>query len=456
VGFYDHDSVERTRAFPSAKSAREWMEDYVTAERRGRDSLRRFLLDLDAKEANEAEARTLGEVVELYFALDADPRNQGGLAPSTFQRYRTVANCYILGKPFHAPNGDPLPPARYSVDLASLPAVLFEEPQAPRAWREQMIQAGVPKPTRQHAWRVLSAVLSWAARSHVVPEIQTNGCIRANERAANSRRSARRGGTGRVAAGRRHGSQVSSWALSPQAVEAIRARMLARFRDRDPILVERDAMIVSLQYGLAARNQEVWGMRWMSLADTFAEVVEVISWGQLDEWGKTEHSTRRRTAVPTVLTEDARRWRSALRHWGHPARDEDFIIPGDLGGGQHGARDPRTGAVHFTANQAGKWGPKFFKPAVVEVAEQQKFTDILGATPYALRRGGISIRLRAEDAQTVAKECGTSLQMLDRHYAFAIDDLRRFGPRSVDVEWRAARAARVGGEPEGPHLRAVA
>ena len=197
-------------------------------------------------------------------------------------------------------------------------------------------------------------------------------------------------------------------------------------------------------------------MRWMSLADTFAEVVEVISWGQLDEWGKTEHSTRRRTAVPTVLTEDARRWRSALRHWGHPARDEDFIIPGDLGGGQHGARDPRTGAVHFTANQAGKWGPKFFKPAVVEVAEQQKFTDILGATPYALRRGGISIRLRAEDAQTVAKECGTSLQMLDRHYAFAIDDLRRFGPRSVDVEWRAARAARVGGEPEGPHLRAVA
>lgn len=60
-------------------------------------------------------------------------------------------------------------------------------------------------------------------------------------------------------------------------------------------------------------------------------------------------------------------------------------------------------------------------------------------------RGGISVRLRAEDAQTVAKECGTSLQMLDRHYAFAIDDLRRFGPRPFNELWMAAR-----GEDNGP------
>jgi transposase len=45
------------------------MHAYVTAERRGRDSLRRFLLDLDAKEANEVEARTIGEVIDLYFEL---------------------------------------------------------------------------------------------------------------------------------------------------------------------------------------------------------------------------------------------------------------------------------------------------------------------------------------------------------------------------------------------------
>lgn len=66
VGFYDHDKRERTRTFPSVRHARAWMNDYITAERRGRDSLRRFLLDLDAKEANEAEGRTIAQILELF------------------------------------------------------------------------------------------------------------------------------------------------------------------------------------------------------------------------------------------------------------------------------------------------------------------------------------------------------------------------------------------------------
>ncbi len=36
VGFYDHDKRERSRAFPSVRHARAWMDDYITAERRGR------------------------------------------------------------------------------------------------------------------------------------------------------------------------------------------------------------------------------------------------------------------------------------------------------------------------------------------------------------------------------------------------------------------------------------
>jgi hypothetical protein len=66
---------------------------------------------------------------------------------------------------------------------------------------------------------------------------------------------------------------------------------------------------------------------------------------------------------------------------------------------------------------------------------------ILGATPYALRRGGISLRLRTEDPQIVASECGTSLKMLSDHYSFPIEDLRHHEPRPADTEWRAARAA---------------
>jgi hypothetical protein len=125
--------------------------------------------------------------------------------------------------------------------------------------REQMLREGVAKGTRKQAWRVLSATLSWAASSNLVGEIQTNGCSFAPEPRGNIRRSLRSGGTGYEPGPRRHGPLVPAWALSPQAVEAIRAQMLARAVGREPILARRDAMIVSLQYGLCARNQEVWG-----------------------------------------------------------------------------------------------------------------------------------------------------------------------------------------------------
>jgi hypothetical protein len=222
VGFYDHEKHERSRTFPTTRHARAWMDDYITAERRGRHSLRRFLLDLDAKEANEAETRSIGDVLELYLALDAHPRNEGGLAPSTYDRYEWVIGRHLLGKPRRDRHGDMQPPPRYALTVASVPATRFNEPRAPRAWREDMQQAGASKPTREQAWRVLSAALSWAAGSPHVPEVQTNGCILATEPRVNRRRSVQHGGNGYDLAGRRRGLGVASWALSPQAVEAIR------------------------------------------------------------------------------------------------------------------------------------------------------------------------------------------------------------------------------------------
>jgi hypothetical protein len=438
VGFYDHDRRERCRTFPSARHARRWIDEYITAERRGRDSLRRFLLDLDAKEANALEARTIGQVLELYLQVNAHPENPGGLAPSTYERYESMVGLHMLDKP--RPRGSGLlPPRPYAVALCSVPAVRFNEPQTPAAWREQMLREGVPKATRKQAWRVLSAALAWAASSNLVGEIHTNGCSFAPEPRGNIRRSLRSGGTGYEPGPRRHGPLVPAWALSPQAVEAIRAQMLGREQGRKAILARRDAMVVSLQYGLCTRNQEVWGMRWSSLKDGFAWVLEVLSNGRLDEWGKTEHSTQRRTVIPPLLQEDLAQWRNALEDVGHPVGALDFIIPGDLAGPEHGARDPRTGACHFSENQARAWGERFFTPAVQKAAEQPELFAILGATPYSLRRGGISLRLRAEDPQTVAQECGTSLRTLSTHYAYAIEDLRRNGPRPADTEWRAAR-----------------
>ncbi len=410
VGLYDHDKRERTRTFPSVRHARAWMSDYMTAERRGRDSLRRFLLDLDAREANEVEGRTIAQILELFLEVDAHPRNEEGVAPSTYTLYKSVLNCHLLGKPRHQPgNGRKLPPAQYAVAIATTQASCFNEPHAPRAWREQMREAGVPIQTRVHAWRVLSSALSWAARSPSVPEIHTNGCKLAKEPIVSRRRSARTGGTGYAPAIRTR--PLPSWALSPQAVEAIREQMLLCIGQRKAILARRDAMIMSVQYGMATRNQEVWGLRWSSLDGEFAWVTEVLSNGQLQQWGKTEHSTQRRTAIPGILREDLDHWHAILTEAGHAARPSDFIIPGNLASPRHGVREAETGACHLSKAQAKAWGHQSFTPAVRAVAERPEFARILGATPYALRRGGISLRLRTEDPQTVASECGTSLKM---------------------------------------------
>jgi integrase len=302
-----------------------------------------------------------------------------------------------------------------------------------------MREAGVPAQTRLHAWRVLSSALSWAARSPAVPEIHTNGCKLAREPIISRRRSARTGGTGYAPATRTR--PLPSWALSPQAVEAIHAQMLLRPAPRKAILAHRDATIVSLQYGMASRNQELWGLRWSSLDGEFVWVTEVLSSGQLQQWGKTERSTQRRTAIPGILREDLEQWREILTQAGHPARANDFIIPGNLANPRHGVREAETGACHLSKSQAKTWGADCFTPAVQAVAQHPEFARILGATPYALRRGGISLRLRTEDPQIVASECGTSLKMLSDHYSFPIEDLRDHEPRPADVEWRAARAA---------------
>jgi hypothetical protein len=42
----------------------------------------------------------------------------------------------------------------------------------------------------------------------------------------------------------------------------------------------------------------------------------------------------------------------------------------------------------------------------------------------------ISLRIRAgEDWQAIAKQCGTSVEMLDHSYSFAIEDLEDEGPQ---------------------------
>jgi hypothetical protein len=44
-----------------------------------------------------------------------------------------------------------------------------------------------------------------------------------------------------------------------------------------------------------------------------------------------------------------------------------------------------------------------------------------------------------EDRQAIAKQCGTSVEMLERNYSFAIEDLEDEGPKPVEQERQYAR-----------------
>lgn len=315
LGFYDHDGAERTKLFPSAREANAWSNDYATAAVRGNASLRRFLLDLDAVEAHAAALEpSLAEVVQLWFALHADPINEGGLAPSTFDNYRRMANKHILGGPSQTPKGKVIAPAKYAVTLANTPISAFNDPAAPRAWRAAMKLAKVPAPSRDRAWQVLSSALSWAADDKKVPEVQTNGCLLASEHVGSKRRSVRRGGTGHAASAssrRPKRGARAHWALSPMATELVRTRMQVHVVDRNPLLALRDASMVSVQYGLACRDQELYGLRWDDVRDDHIDIHEVLSWGQLDD-GKT-FGSERRVYFPSLLSEDLGEWKTALQ-----------------------------------------------------------------------------------------------------------------------------------------------
>jgi integrase len=190
------------------------------------------------------------------------------------------------------------------------------------------------------------------------------------------------------------------------------------------------------------RSQEIWALTFGDVAGRRATVCEVLSYAALDA-GKTEGATgrARRPPIDPILAEDLTAWKAALAARGYPSVPDDFLLRGDLGG--HGAPDG-----HMTGSQAHKWPGKYFTPAVRSVADEwpHEHGDILGATPYSLRRGMISLRIRAgEDRQAVAKQCGTSVEMLARSYSFAIENLEDEGPApAADERVRARTLAPTG------------
>ena len=71
----------------------------------------------------------------------------------------------------------------------------------------------------------------------------------------------------------------------------------------------------------------------------------------------------------------------------------------------------------MTGHQAHKWPGKYFAPAVRKVADNGRARTVTFSARLRTRygEGMISLRIRAgEDRQAIAKQCATSVEMLER------------------------------------------
>lgn len=427
LGYRDHEGFDRSKSFKTQRSALDWKRDYIEAERR--NYLREFLLGSDAPEVQPG-ATPLREIVLDYLALDAHPSLPGGLAPSTYSGYKAVASRHIIGNPTMGQRGgirvEVAKPAPYAVRIGQLPIAEFCDTRHIKPWLADLRRSTGPAGA-ELAYKVLSAILAWAVDQNDIP-LQANGCKQL-ERKRGSRRSSRAGGTGEAPSARgKRREQLAAWALAPAAVEHIREQMLLRVAWRPPLMPARDAFFVASQHGLGGRNQDGWGLR---IGD-----VREVRWTVADDptRQKTVHSGRR-VRPGQLLAGDLAEWLELLAEHGYPVVDDAYLMPGNIG-------DPRKPpGSRVTQSQAKKWGQNYFTPAVeAAIAAHPELAPIRGATPYAVRRGAISLRIRAgEDRQVIAKQCGTSVEMLERAYSFAIEDLEDHGPRPAEEERVAAR-----------------
>ncbi len=148
----------------------------------------------------------------------------------------------------------------------------------------------------------------------------------------------------------------------------------------------------------------------------------------------------RRPLIDALLADDLAAWKAALAAAGYPTASDDCLLRGDFGGhGVPDGHDWKSGAQ--VAGQILDSGRSQGRRRVAGRAQRHH-----RATPYSLRRGIISLRIRAgEDRQAIAKQCCTSVDMMARNYSFAIEDFEYEGPKpAVEERLRARRLALAG------------
>jgi integrase len=329
-----------------------------------------------------------------WFRLDAGPE----LATATAISYLHVYNKHVRPLAGHRP-----------LEQFELPGPVTE-------LLGRMAAAGVGQATRDNARKVLSSAFGWGVE---MGRMRANG---ARSIRRNRRRSRRLSGGQASPVGHHEGAaRRKAWAISPEAFAALHRGALDRRTPGRPLwMPARDAIAMSMLYGLGLRPQELFGATFRQVSHGRFRVAQVLTKGigpsgsgkpvgRIIAAAKTAEGVRTMAMRPW-LYEELREWRSRVVREGLPAGDDDFIIPGAAPDGHH------------TLEQQHNFIRDIKACGRVAAARDPELSYLQKVTPYSLRRGHISLRVLAgEDIKRIADECGTSTAMIHRHYLHELD-----------------------------------
>jgi len=182
----------------------------------------------------------------------------------------------------------------------------------------------------------------------------------------------------------------------------------------------RDAIAVSILYGLGLRPQELFGATFRQASRSRFRVAQVLSKaagaagsntpvGRIIAAAKTIEGVRTMALRPW-LYEELEEWRARLLEVGLGASDDDFIIRGAAPDG------------HYPLEQQHNFIRDIKVCGRVAAARDATVAFLTKATPYSLRSRHISLRVLAgEDIKRIADDCGRSTAMIHRHYLYELD-----------------------------------
>src|SRR5215217_1063297 len=412
IGYRDERGVERTRGgFLRQSHASDWYRRLEQARSQGR--LKQFL-DEDAGIAVE-QAETLHDFMIDWFRLDAAPE----LATATAMTYLHVYNKHLRPLAGHRPLED------------------FELPGPVTEVLSQMAAAGVGQATRDNARKVLSSAFGWGVE---MGRMRANGArsVRRNRRRSRRLTAAEARTTGHHELTTRR----KAWALSPEAFAGLHQGALDRRTPGRPTwMPHRDAIAMSMLYGLGLRPQELFGATFRQASRSSFRVTQVVTKatgapGSLKPLARILTAAKTADGVRTMamrpwLYDDLLEWRVRLRSLDVPADEDDFIVPGAAPDG------------HYTLEQQHNF-IRDVKLCVRVAADcDPALAFLTKVTPYSLRRGHISLRVLArEDIRRIADDCGTSTAMIHRHYLHELD-MRHEQPEGFSFDGAVLAARRT-------------